>query len=30
MIENLLPYLEESGRSLDFMKLVVVGSDLWH
>ncbi|SIO25216.1 amino acid adenylation domain-containing protein [Singulisphaera sp. GP187] len=30
VIENLLPYLEESGKSLDFLELLVVGSDLWH
>ena len=30
VIENLLPYLEESGKSLDFLQLLVVGSDLWH
>ncbi|AGA31110.1 amino acid adenylation domain-containing protein [Singulisphaera acidiphila] len=30
VIENLLPYLEVSGKSLDFLQLLVVGSDLWH
>ena len=30
VIENLIPYLEASGRSLDFLRLLVVGSDLWH
>ncbi|WP_406694054.1 amino acid adenylation domain-containing protein [Singulisphaera sp. Ch08] len=30
VIENLLPYLEVAGKSLDFLELIVVGSDLWH
>src|SRR5262249_46074469 len=30
VIDNLLPYLEANGLTLDFMRLVVVGSDSWH
>jgi amino acid adenylation domain-containing protein len=30
VVENLIAYLEESGQRLDFLRLVVVGSDLWH
>ncbi|MEO6809941.1 MAG: amino acid adenylation domain-containing protein [Isosphaeraceae bacterium] len=28
--ETLVPYLEQTGRSLDALRLLVVGSDLWH
>lgn len=30
VLRNLVRYLEETGRLLDFLRLVVVGSDRWH
>ncbi|MBV8318682.1 MAG: amino acid adenylation domain-containing protein, partial [Planctomycetaceae bacterium] len=30
VVEPLAAYLEENGLSLDFMRLIVVGSDVWH
>ena len=30
VLRNLVQYLEETGQALDFMKLVVVGSDAWY
>ncbi|MBE2202016.1 MAG: amino acid adenylation domain-containing protein [Anaerolinea sp.] len=30
VIRSLLPYLQETGQNLAFMRLVIVGSDVWH
>ncbi len=30
VLRNLMQYLEASGQSLDFMRLVIVGSDAWY
>jgi thioesterase domain-containing protein/acyl carrier protein len=30
VVETLIPHLERTGQSLDFMRLIAVGSDVWH